>query len=285
MKASVLFARFPYGRSEDPDTTDWLVKTVLKCSKDPRIGEVHHTYIDDTPITASRNRVLRQAKERGIDLVAMVDADMSPDLPYPGAKPFWDTSLDFLLNHAGPCVIAAPYCGPPPHENVYIFRWTDLESDNPHPKRYQLNQYTRAEAAERSGIERVAALPTGLILIDMRIAEVLKPEYFYYEWRDEYKDHRDSTEDVVFTRDCDLAGIPVYCNWDAWAGHWKRKKVGKPGLVSNEIVRKEFRDALVHGAPSQERLLFLNGNGTPPETEIVLRGPARVGVPRIGVKS
>ena len=266
--ARVLFARFPFGRADDPDTTDWLVETVLKAKADPRVAEVLHWRIDDTPITLGRNRCLEAAKRAGADLVVMVDSDMKPDAYLasnpnrlgadPLARPFWDTSFDFWWRHDGPCLVAAPYCGPPPHENVYVFRWATYESDNPNTD-LRLEQYPREEAAQRHGIEEAAALPTGLILIDLRALDTIKPPYFRYEWTDRTESEKASTEDVVFTRDISLAGVPNYVTWGSWAGHWKRKCVGRPALLTVDAVREQFIDAVLRGQRSDERLLMVNG--------------------------
>lgn len=255
-KHNVMFARFPYKRAEEPEVADWLLSTVLKAKRDSRIGEVFSIKLDDTPITMTRNLAVEKAKSAGADLLLMLDSDMVPDLPIPGAKPFWDTSLDFVLSHQGPSVIAAPYCGPPPVENVYVFQWRKFQSDHPGAD-WKLDQFTREEAAYRAGIERVAALPTGLILIDMRIFSTLKPPYFYYEWEDETESRKGSTEDVAFTRDLSMAGVPVYCNWDAWAGHVKYKVVGKPELVHVDMIREKYREALQRGLSSDDRVVMV----------------------------
>src|SRR5262249_2426190 len=148
---------------------------------------------------------------------------------------FWDTTLEFMLAHNGPCVVAAPYCGPAPHENVYVFRWASFQTGHPNPDN-RLEAYTREEAAGLKSIQRAAALPTGLIMIDMRAIEAIKPPYFYYEWKTQEEMQKASTEDVTFTRDLAFAGIPIYCNWGAWAGHWKMKCVGKPHIIGPDDV-------------------------------------------------
>lgn len=272
-KYNILIARFPYHGDEQATTTDWLVETVLKMKKDPRIGDVQHVKIDDTPVTMSRNRACRYAQKLGADYVLMVDSDMAPDLKgIPGAKPFWDTSWDFVLDHQGPCMVAAPYCGPPPWENVYIFQWGNRQNDEADPVA-SLNQFGREEAARMAGITEVAALPTGLILIDRRVLDRLPPPWFEYEWMDEYRAEKGSTEDVYFTRNASLAGIPIYCNWDAWAGHWKRKCVGKPRPMGPECVGAELRKALSR-PDSDERVIEIPVNGvgfgTPPSRTVKL---------------
>ncbi len=231
-----------------------MVATVCKAKSHPLISRIEHMTVDDTPITMSRNRVMKVARDRGIDLVVMMDSDMIFDLPLPGAKPFWDSSIEFVLNHHGPCVIGAPYCGPPPIENVYVFRWANWETDSPQDSNMRLEQFTREEAAVRAGIEEVAALPTGLVIISTKCLEHLPPPWFEYEYTDEYQTTKASTEDVVFTRNLSLAGVPQYCNWDAWAGHVKRKVVTKPQLLTTDAVKEKYRKGILRNCNENERL-------------------------------
>lgn len=251
-KYKVMVARFPYLRIDEPDGTDWLASTILKMHKDPRISEIVRFKAMDTPIPMCRNRCLREALERGVDYLLMLDNDMSPDLPLPGAKPFWDSSWDKMLSLGEPALIAAPYCGPPPIENVYIFRWTSNRNGVPDGD-FHLEQYGREEASRLVGFEAVAALPTGLILIDMRAIAAIKPPWFYYEYTDHFESQKASTEDVTFTRDLSLAGIPIYVNWDAWAGHWKELMVGKPSPMTVDTVKQKFVECLQRGYKSGER--------------------------------
>jgi hypothetical protein len=51
------------------------------------------------------------------------------------------------------------------------------------------------------------------------------------------------------TRDLSFAGAeklgynPVYCNWDAWAGHWKPKCVGKPQMIDPGTIGSKMRNS------------------------------------------
>ena len=122
----------------------------------------------------------------------MIDSDMQPDhisKEIPSVKPFWDSSFDYWWehHHQGPMLIAAPYVGPAPSECPYIFKWKNRESDHPNPD-WQLEMFSREQAAERAGFEEVPALPTGLIFIDMRVFSgfqyagktiTLPPPWFY----------------------------------------------------------------------------------------------------------
>jgi hypothetical protein len=274
-----MIARFPFGNSEAPSCTNWLVKTMLEAKAHPNIGEIHHAEIDDTPITMGRNRAFERAKTYKADLLLMIDSDMAPDVGMDpmrpeyailGARPFFLTALDFMLNHAGPCVVAAPYCGPPPWENVYTFQFARRETNNPNPTDIQVNQFTREEAFARGGFEQCAALPTGLCLIDMRVVKHLRFPYFDYEWEGDGmpcalcgqrepgpRSQKASTEDVYWSRNLRMAGVPQYCLWDAWAGHWKRKLVTKPSLLTADSVIMAYREAIMRGQISTEKLIMV----------------------------
>jgi hypothetical protein len=274
-KFHVGVARFPYGGIEKSTVTDWLLQTVVKMKADSRVGEITFIKEDDTPITMTRNAAMEKAEAQKVDLLLMVDSDMAPDIGLKpatailGAKPFWETAFDFLLNHHGPAVIAAPYCGPPPWENVYIFRPGNKQSDHPNHDT-AVDQYGREDASGRGGIEEVFALPTGLILIDMRCVKTLSQPYFQYEYEGDgfpcekcgvrkpgRQAKKATTEDVYFSRNLGLAGVKQYVAWDCWAGHWKWKCVGKPKPLTMDSVRKEYRDAIVRGQVSTEQLIMV----------------------------
>lgn len=292
----VMLCRFPGGNSEHPSEVDWVLNTTLACYADKRVSQLHHWHLNDTPVTMSRNRAVKTAIEWGVDIILMVDSDMGPDAVDP-SQSFWQRALNFIISryNQAPTIIAAPYCGPPPHENIYIFRWRNYQSDNPDPG-YKLDQFTREEAAERSGIEAVAALPTGVIAIDTRIftgfrvgGEVVKlrKPWFYYEFKDEEQTEKASTEDVTFTRDVGLLfggyGLEtVFVDWDCWAVHYKTKMVGKPRLLNPGNLASLFKERSIipHGEDHS-----LNGKpdkldnpaGRMPETP----GPRQAAIERV----
>jgi len=133
----------------------------------------------------TRNQAVCEARKAGADVLVMVDSDQRPDkyLPetYPDEAPYWDTTaepffetaFDFLYQHWNewPVCIGAPYCGPPPIENVLVFHWTNAQSEHPNAD-LVLTQYTRPEGAQMQGIHPCAALPTGVIMFDIRLFEL-----------------------------------------------------------------------------------------------------------------
>lgn len=292
-KVDILVGQFCYSGNGGysailPHIGDWWARVYHEMMTDDRIGRVAKVNLADTPVTMTRNRLLHQATAGGFDIVLLIDSDNEPDL-YVGkdgaAKPFWQTSFDFAyrrLTQGLPTCIAAPYCGPPPHpvnggeENVYVFKWKNWESDNPHYSGAEVVAYDRTEAALMTGIAPAAALPTGLLLLTTKALESINPPYFRYEWKDTWEDQKASTEDVYFTRNLAMAGrmkwgAPiVFANWDAWAGHHKPKCVGKPVVLRVEQVCETFAEAVRNGIGQQERMIFVN-----PEMSDVLRKQLR----------
>lgn len=287
---------FPYGgngatSSEVPDLRHWMSRLMRYIPTDPRIDpDVWVQDYSDTPIPMTRNRAVLDARAEGVDVLVMLDSDMRPDCELgrdPEAKPWFPTSFDFVYKHwdKGPSVVCAPYCGPPPHENVYVFHWAVLENDGQNIT-HKLEMYSREQAAVMSGIQPVGAQPTGQIMFDMRAFDLTDPSrqferlikdgvprekakqltnsWFYYEWNDFYAADKGSTEDVTATRDISMVGMtelgysPIYCNWDAWAGHWKPKCVGKPRVVFVDQIGQKYQQAVIDNLKSNHRRQFVN---------------------------
>lgn len=296
-KLKVGVARFPYGgnggtASEVPEVGTWLAKVAVKVSQDPRIEWEWMPTFSDTPIPMTRNLSVEYARQRKFDVLVMIDSDMVPDCEIgrdPNAKPFFSSSFDFLYEHyeRGPVVIAAPYCGPPPNENVYVFQWVNRETGRLDDDSFALaiDQFSRPEAARRSGFEAAAALPTGLIMYDMRVFDIAPSPYFYYEYdgdgakcpecgcRKPGKQHKKaSTEDCTATRDFALIGQqvlgynPMFVNWDAWAGHMKPKMVRKPVIMGVDGVGERFTAAMKRNERSDEKLMIVGAGDGPKRT-------------------
>lgn len=286
-KLNIMIARFPYAgtgatQSENPDVADWLVETVCKMKADPRVGEISRFRRSDTPIPMVRNAAVHEARQARADLLLMVDSDMAPDVELLAgdatAKPFWESSFDFLFERKMKglvTVVGAPYCGPPPCENVYVFRWADWQSHHPADvPDWRQEAFSREEAAGLGGFGEVSALPTGLILFDMAAFDLIEHPYFYYEFAGDGREcqacgcrkpgpqrQKDSTEDVTSTRDMalilheKLGYNPLFCAWDSWAGHWKPKCVRKPRPVGLDDIGQNYRRAVLAGrrADTQNR--------------------------------
>lgn len=296
-KLDVMVATFSYGgnggfASEHPAVGRYLMKLAGETRDDERIGRFACKDFVDTPVTMVRNAAVVAARNWGADVLLMIDSDMTPDCELKEdstARPFWKSSFDYLYDHyqRGPVAIGAPYLGPPPVSNCYIFQWASWQNGNESPNRdMRIEAYTREQAELMSGIVDAAALPTGLILFDMRMFDLTDPvlayrrqveqgvdpelarlrtrSWFYYEYDDLYEANKASTEDVTATRDMALVGqqtlgyCPIKCNWDAWAGHNKPLMVRKPRSLKLDHVNAKYRSAVNQGVASGERIQYVN---------------------------
>lgn len=301
LKLDIFFAFPSYGgnggiASEHPDIREWFVELILQIKQDPRIGKVAYKTLNDTPITMVRNDFVVRARDEGCHLVVMVDSDQNPNLwkNIPGCKAFFWEAFNAVYEHyqKGPLVIGAPYCGTPgAGENVYVFQFDNM-GERGEETRVSLDQFTRVEASKMAGIQEVAALPTGLIMYDMRAFELIEPSglskrqvlerliegkftldeaelalhegWFYYEWVDSRAHKKASTEDVTNTRDIALAGVaklgynPLRCAWDSWIGHHKPYCVGKPVVTTVEQIGANFKKAVLEDRRGNVKQLELD---------------------------
>lgn len=258
-KVTILIGRLSYNGYERVEIANWLVQTALALDDHPRVENVLHNIVTGYPTPRVRNQIIATAIKVGAHFCVMVDDDMVPDVHSPGrcvgydylpAMPdqqnFFPGALDFMLNHPGPCVVAAPYCAGPPEERVLVSRFREIESHNPNAPTagIKLESFTRDEAAERTGIEMVSSLPTGLMMIDMRFRERLSPPYFHYEYPNDMQTELASTEDTVFSRNLGYLGIPQYCAFQSWAAHYKGKVVGRPRRYPMGAVPAAVKEAI-----------------------------------------
>ncbi len=293
------FCQFPGSGEIRKECSLWFARTLVEMkqemwSRGP-LEAVLDVTITDTPITMSRNRAVKDALSAGCDYILMIDSDMGPDYLVgidPMARPFWKTAWNFLINRRReeeqerdhllerattdlaavdrhireqfpPAMIAAPYCGPPPMEQPFIFKWKSQETNCPDAS-FRLQMFEREEAAIRSGIEEVAALPTGLILYDARIFVETRPKddkdppWFDYEYKDNEQTEKATTEDVYQTRNASLLGMPCHVAWDCWAKHFKVKGIERPHVVTADQVHQTLVDAVKAGRHSRERIRFVS---------------------------
>lgn len=276
----IFFAHFPYGGngaapSEHPSIRAWFSSAMLMLRDHPLVYDVKSQDFADTPVTMTRNAAVLAARKAQADILVMIDSDQVPDIyldpKYAGtelqarAKPFLPVAIDVIDGHyeKGPVVVCAPYCGPPPEEAPYLFLWDSCQDQGAEPV-MRIRMMTRNEAAQMTGMVRVAAQPTGLIAFDMRAFEYTEPKtnddkpWFYYEWSDRYASEKASTEDVTATRDISLAIMaklgynPLLCASECWAGHVKPYVVGKPMPLPDIAVGGKFKAAVLSGFRTDE---------------------------------
>lgn len=242
-KLNICIYRFPFGGLEHATCVNWLIGVTHVLHAHDRVNSVSTEVINDTPVDMSRNRAIRHAIDNGMDFAVFVDSDMFPDLEMSQqdhdarARTFFPDALNYAIEHF-PCCVGAPYNSQPPEEQVLVMRWNQQETHDPDGQ-IALEKFTREEAIGRYGFEEVAALGTGLLLIPIAPLKVIPGPWFTYQWKDTERTRKVSTEDVVFTRDLGLAGIPQICYWSAYAGHWKLKLVCRPiGLPALRIPQR-----------------------------------------------
>lgn len=315
-KCKVMIAEFPGDFVVRPWASEWVRRTFAKCRptepisgtvkgdarlefwrcNHPRISEVVTYSRTDTPIDMVRNHAASICLEYGCDYLLMIDNDMEPDEPNQGSVLFWDAAFPWIFDRKEPAIIFAPYCGGLfEHNNVFVFKWTCANNRCDRPA---LEQFGREEAADRRGIEKVGAGPTGLMLIDARIFKELPKPWFAYEFAGDgfeghdgsvcprckfaspgERTHKASTEDCYFTRNVSLlyhdrpeAGC--FCLWDSWAIHHKLCAIGKPKRIRDDQVGHSFRKALESGLRANQGIINVardprmpparNGNGAAP---------------------
>ena len=205
------------------------------------------------PVTRLRNKACAAALSGGYDYLLMIDNDNIPDCRLgkdPRAKPFFPDALEFARKQ-GPCVVGAPYCATPPKENCIVMKWDPL-ADPDLMLEATMTKFSRLEAATLTGFQEVAALPTGMLLIDLRVLDELPPPWFQYEYTSDRELDLAATEDVYFTRNLSWVGVKQFVFWDAWAGHMKEKMVDRPEVPNVQEVPLPVRQAWARQAGLQQ---------------------------------
>lgn len=211
------FVRLAYGGWHHAAVGDWLSRTLLDASRKPEITDIASTWFDRSPVYRARNSAVAWALAQGCDYLCMVDADMIPDVN-PKASPFWSTSLDFAVSQGHPCVVVAPALNSNNECCIHTERTDALGR--------HLELMSAQDAVLRTGFEKIAGCGLGLVLIDCRCFDRIPQPYFQFVYTDRSCTEIKFGEDVLFTSMCSSHGIPVYVNWDCWAGHEKRVILG-----------------------------------------------------------
>lgn len=234
MKLAV--AIFAYGGLVHADLAAWLADTFFSLAKQP-CEKLSKIVINRTPTDVARNHAVQLAREDGAEWLLMLDHDTIPH------RDWWSTAWAFAAaqRDQGPLVIAAPYCLGPPNEDVAVLDWEE-PAGRKADEAWSLTKLSRNDAARRSGIGLVAAVPTGCCLFDIRAFDILDDPPFRYEYQ-EHACQLASTEDIVCSRNLGLASVPQYATWDHWAEHVKPYRVGRPQPLMPEHVAADIRRA------------------------------------------
>ena len=212
-----------------PETTDWLCRLQLELC---RIGKFETSTMmgfDQPRIALGRNVAVRNAMDMECDYLLMVDPDMQPDMyvgQHPQAELFFSSSLEWLECN-GPGIVAAPAVSGRPLCRPNMYR---MEDGDGIAHRYTHQQCR--QAIEEPQFEQVAAIGTGLMLINMQVFDAIEKPWFHDLFVDDREDALQLSQDLYFTAGATQSGVPVWCNWFSWAGHAQYEVLGCPGYAA-----------------------------------------------------
>jgi hypothetical protein len=221
-------------RTACPELVAWCFQAGVELATRWREYNLQPSGVDFGFYLSSRilmNRNLAAADAIDGDLLLFVDPDMVPDIGFgttyrlPDAianrqKRFLESSLLFLSRHPASIVGAPAIRDGDLEYNVFV-----------HDENGQ-RRITRAEAEQRLAspcIEEVAAVGTGLMLIDMAAIRRLTPPWFNDVYDDGMMTSLHASQDVWFCDRARQAGCHIFCNWYAPCGHVK-SQVLVPGV-------------------------------------------------------
>jgi len=169
-----------------------------------------------------RNAAVEQAQQLGFDRILFIDPDMVVDRYLAaGQEPFLPTAMRHLDGHPG-SVAAAPYCGPWPERTIRVFGID--------PENGKLFHCSHGFSQWREGWHQVAAVGTGLMLIDVCLFSDLEPPYFEDQYRTRNQIAMKHSQDVTFCKRVRDAGHEIWVNFSSWCGHYQNSIVDPPGL-------------------------------------------------------
>lgn len=234
-------AVFEYNSMCRREVRRWYGNTLIKLNTEKRIRGYSVYEMDQIGTDTARNAAVKSAQEDGVDFLFMIDHDVDPDFKKKAEHPdFYSVAMAMADQLDFPFMLGAPYCASfdGKEERVLVFRYQDRSSEDPE---HEMVLYTlsRGESARKHGVEEVDAIGTGLTFFDMRCFDKLAKPYFKYEYD---ADHTriTITEDVFIFARFRAAGIPVYCAWDNWLGHWKQKRSGIPEMIAPQMIQENL---------------------------------------------
>lgn len=171
------------------------------------------------PIDVARNFIVREALRRKADVLFMLDTDADP------AKGTFEALRDAALTE--PCIAAVPYCAGSGHVCVYLPLPDGLPGEMP---------IGMEDAVNRAGLHRVANVGTHCVAYSVSIFNRI-PSPWFEQGCDETRSLLLETEDCIGHRRLREAGVPIYCSFSHWAGHWKEVKKEKPTVLTPEQLR------------------------------------------------
>lgn len=158
----------------------------------------------------ARNTFVETALGGDYDYLFFMDTDMT----------FPRGTLAMMIRHMGaigseaPPIIGGIYCNRGGDFRWHVYKWVE-EEEGWHSLRFPLN----------NGLQRVDAIGTGCMLIDMNVFKILEWPWFEYEYRMFQGERSRLSEDMTFCKKCMDAGIPIYADTDIKCGHFLSAQV------------------------------------------------------------
>ena len=202
---------------------------------DPELSniEIIDCPIQKFPTDTARNVLVNIAHQHNVDLLFMIDEDASP--PYS----FFKQAIQFLTKQPIPSVYGCPYLSG--DGEAQVFRFIPVHSPDPVQPAWKLLRIPRAEAFIKKGVDRVASIGTHCICYDMRVFNQIAKPYYRYSYNEDHTAVVE-TEDCYAHRNMVQNNIPIFCNFDSWAGHWKLQEIGPLEPLEPHQLPKFWKD-------------------------------------------
>ena len=158
----------------------------------------------------ARNTFVQTALDNDADYVFFMDTDMT----------FPKGTLALMIRHMAnikddkPPVLGGIYCNRGNDFRWHVYEWME-GMDGWKSMRFPLN----------NGVRKVDAIGTGCMLIDVNVFKILKWPWFEYKYLIFQGEQNRQSEDMVFCRKCQQAGIPIYADTDIRCGHFLSAQV------------------------------------------------------------
>lgn len=172
-----------------------------------QIFNAYKTYANWHITDDARNSFVCTALQKDFDFVFFMDTDML----------FPKGCLGLMLKHFlripgdEPVVLGGVYSSRSNDHRWHVYRWSEKE-----------NMWQSMRFALRQGVTKVDAIGTGCMLIDVNVFKEIKFPWFEYDYvnydPEKYTYDRMS-EDMVFCKKLQNAGIPLYADSDIICGH------------------------------------------------------------------
>lgn len=158
----------------------------------------------------ARNTFVQTAIDNNCDYLFFMDTDMT----------FPPGTLALMIRHMAtikediPPILGGVYCNRGSDFRWHVYEWVEAKE-----------AWKSMVFPLNDGLKKVDAIGTGCMLIDMNVFKILEWPWFEYEYR-MFNGERDRlSEDMVFCKKCQKAGIPIYADTEIKCGHFLSAQV------------------------------------------------------------